>query len=331
MSKNLYQIDVRDEAERPDISVVICAHTEQRWDDLLQAVQSVQDQITPAREIVVVVDHNPALLQRVQEHLTDVIVVANTQVQGLGGARNSGVATSQGDIVAFLDDDATAVPDWTSQLLAAYKDANVLGVGGAIEPADSRNWPRWFPDEFRWVVGCTYRGMPMEPTAVRNVHGCNMSFRRTTLEAVGGFRLGYGCDETEFCIRLAQHYPQAVVLYKPAARVYHRVPLNRLRWQYFRTRCTFEGGSKAVITHLWGTTSGLESERAYTLRTLPEGVLRGLADVVRRGDTSGAQRAGAIIAGLAFTAGGYLQARRSADEAARARGWTGNLERQTQA
>jgi len=312
----------------PDISVVICAHTEERWDDLLAAVHSVQKQVVPTREIVVVVDHNPGLLQRAQDHVSGVTVVANTAVRGLGGARNSGVAASSGQIVAFLDDDAFAVPDWTAQLLGAYQDANVLGVGGAIEPADSSNWPRWFPDEFRWVVGCTYRGMPLEPVPVRNVHGCNMSFRRATLDALGGFRLGYGCDETEFCIRLAQHFPQGVVLFKPQARVYHRVPLSRLHWQYFQSRCSFEGGSKAVITHLWGTTSGLESERAYTFRTLPEGVLRGLADVVRRGDVSGAQRAGAIIAGLAFTAAGYFRARRSAHEAALARGWTGSLERQ---
>ena len=41
-----------------DISVVICAYTEDRWDDLVAAVASVQGQSESPREIVVVVDHN---------------------------------------------------------------------------------------------------------------------------------------------------------------------------------------------------------------------------------------------------------------------------------
>ena len=59
------------------------------------------------------------------------------------------------------------------------------GRGGA--GATGRR-PRFFPAEFDWVVGCTYRGMPEEASVVRNLIGANMSFRRSALEAIGGCR-----------------------------------------------------------------------------------------------------------------------------------------------
>ncbi len=87
-----------------DSSVVICAYTEERWNELIATIESVQCQTLPPNEIIVVIDHNPQLLKRVQEHILDVIVVENTETYGLSGARNSGIATARSHIVAFLDD-----------------------------------------------------------------------------------------------------------------------------------------------------------------------------------------------------------------------------------
>src|SRR5919202_688038 len=93
-----------------DVSVVICAYTEARWDDLVAAVESVQCQTAPPPEIVVVIDHNPGLLARVCRHIPGVVVIENREPRGLSGARNSGLATAQGAVIAFLDDDAVAEP-----------------------------------------------------------------------------------------------------------------------------------------------------------------------------------------------------------------------------
>src|SRR5690606_12046039 len=106
-------------------SVVICAYTEQRWDDLLAAVNSVRRQTLTPREIIVVVDHNPAMLARVRDEIGDVLAVENQQRQGLSGARNSGLRASSGEYVAFLDDDALAEPDWLGRLAAGYDDPHV--------------------------------------------------------------------------------------------------------------------------------------------------------------------------------------------------------------
>ena len=88
----------------PSVSVVICAHTERRWDDTLAAVASVRRQSHPAEEVIIVVDHNRSLYDRLKSVLADVIVVENCEQQGLSGGKNTGIAMASGQVVAFLDD-----------------------------------------------------------------------------------------------------------------------------------------------------------------------------------------------------------------------------------
>ncbi|MFG2045173.1 glycosyltransferase [Dactylosporangium sp. NPDC048998] len=302
-----------DPGPAPSVTVVICVYTERRWSQILRAVESVFAQQTPATQIVVVVDHNPALLDRVRHTFPGVTVVPNTGPRGLSAARNTGVAEARGEIVAFLDDDAEAEPDWLAQLLPHYRDEQVLAVGGRALPAWEEQRPRWLPPEFDWVVGCSFTGQPTEVSPVRNVIGCNMSFRRTVLEGTAGFdpalgRIGrtpVGCEETELCIRIRRQHPDGVVLYEPAARVRHRVTTDRTTWRYFRRRCFSEGRSKAVVARLVGSDAGLSAERLYTRQALPDGVRRGLRQT-RDGDGTGLLRAGAIVAGLLVTASGYV-------------------------
>ena len=296
------------------VSVVLCAYTENRWPELVAAIDSVQHQTLPPDEIVLVIDHNPSLLARARQHFPGIEIMENRQPQGVSGSRNTGVAATHGEVIAFMDEDATAAPDWLYRLSRYYDDAHVAGVGGAIEPVWSSDRPKWFPSEFDWVVGCTYRGMPESPAWVRNLIGCNMSLRREVFQRIGGFRSGIGrvhttpvgCEETELCIRINQHYRQNVLLYEPQSKVYHRVPARRSRWRYFLSRCYAEGLSKAIVARYVGADEGLSSERAYTLRTLPRGILRGITDVIRRRDFSGLARSAVIITGLTLTMCGYL-------------------------
>ena len=296
------------------ISIVMCAYTEDRWEELVSAVESVRCQTLSPREIILVIDHNLPLLARAREQLPDIKVIENWQPRGLSGARNSGIAAAHGDVIAFMDEDATAAPDWLYWLSRYYDDEGVAGVGGAIEPAWSASRPRWFPGEFDWVVGCTYRGMPEMPTPVRNLIGCNMSLRREVFQRIGGFRSGIGrvgalpvgCEETELCIRLKQQSRQSRLFYEPRSRVFHHVPASRSSWHYFVSRCYAEGLSKAIVARFVGADDGLSSERAYTLRTLPRGFLRGITDVIRRRDFSGPARSAAILIGLAVTMCGYV-------------------------
>src|SRR5438105_2897359 len=79
-----------------DVSVIICTYTEERWIDLVAAVESIQRQSSPPREIIVVIDHNTRLLEHAQAQLSGVIVIENNETRGLSGARNSGIAIARG-------------------------------------------------------------------------------------------------------------------------------------------------------------------------------------------------------------------------------------------
>lgn len=295
------------------VSVVICAYTTQRWGQLVSAVRSVSEQTRSVRELIVVIDHNEELQEKAAREFSSAVVVSNSGPRGLSGARNTGTAASTGDIVAFLDDDAVAEADWIDHLLAGYDDVNVLGVGGAAVAVWETEAPRWWPPEFLWVVGCSYRGQPVATAQVRNLLGCNMSLRRTVLDGVGGFdsALGrtadrpLGGEETELCIRATQTFPGGRFVYEPKAVVHHWVPSSRGSWQYFRARCRAEGVSKAGVARLVGRSASLSAEGAYTRRVLPAGVVRNLGQGLR-GDASGIARAGAIVAGLAFTTTGFV-------------------------
>jgi glucosyl-dolichyl phosphate glucuronosyltransferase len=301
-------------------SVVICVYTENRWDQICAAVQSVRDQSLPSIEIIVVVDYNPTLYKRLTSTMPDVNVIENSQTKGLSGARNTGADCAKGDIIAFLDDDATAQQHWLRFLDDSYANPRITGVGGLTLPRWQTSCPKWMPEEFFWVIGCNYRGMPPSGAPVRNLLGANMSFRREVFDIVDGFEAGIGrsadkrplgCEETEFCIRLTQRSPSTVLVMDHRAMIWHFVSDERCRFSYFLSRCYAEGISKAQVTANVGSGDGLSNERSYVTRTLPLGVLKGIADVFR-GQPSGFCRASAIIAGLGTTAVGFIAAKLNA-------------------
>ena len=296
------------------VSVVICAYTERRWGRLVDAIESVRTQQLSPDQIVLVVDHNEELLRRAQLMFHgDVEVLANTETTGLSGARNTGVRVVTSDVVAFLDDDAEAEPEWLQKLIAEYLP-DVVGAGGLALPVwPPGGRPRWFPQEFDWVVGCSYRGLPETVAPQRNLIGAAMSFRRSVFEEVGYFdtamgRLGtlpLGCEETEFALRVHSAYVGGELVHVPLARVRHHVGAERTELRYFLRRCYSEGVSKAAVAERAGREQALASEHAYVRSTLPSGILDGFRAGLR-GDVGGIARSVMILVGLMATAAGYV-------------------------
>jgi glycosyltransferase involved in cell wall biosynthesis len=294
------------------VTIVICTYTDDRWATIQRAIEVLLKQSSFSDELLVVVDHNESLLAKCRDTFADCLVIPNRHSRGLSGARNTALERARGSIVIFLDDDAVPLDGWLDALRAPYVDERINGVGGFAKPHWARGRPRWFPDEFLWVVGCSHRGLPSVAQPVRNLIGANMSFRKVAFDSVGGFveamgRVGtrpLGCEETEFSIRLTKANPDVVLLYNPAAQVEHYVSGQRGSIRYFAQRCWAEGLSKAEVSRRVGRSRALSSERHYASQVLPRGVWQGLRES-SAGDIWGVARAAAIVLGFTITTAGY--------------------------
>jgi glycosyltransferase involved in cell wall biosynthesis len=280
------------------------------------AVESCNDQTLKPDEIVLVIDYNDALKTRARLELTSAHVVANQSTKGLSGARNTGVVASKSDVIVFLDDDAFAESDWLAKLTAPLSDPNVAGVGGWVVPNWDSDVARWLPETFYWVLGCSYEGLPLDGSPIRNPIGANMAMRRKVFSAVGGFTSGIGrigiiplgCEETELCIRYGSRFSHERFELARGAIVHHRVPKSRLTWHYFWTRCWAEGLSKAAVTSLVGTSSGLSSERQYVAHALPKEFIECARSLRQQPKVSGT-RIALLVAGSLITLAGLLRGR----------------------
>nr|WP_292672476.1 glycosyltransferase [Nocardioides sp.] len=302
---------------RPDtVSVVVCAHTTDRWDDIAAGQAALAAQTFPALERILVIDHNPELLARASEAFPGVRVLENAGRGGASGARNTGIGAATGDVVAFLDDDARPEPDWLEQLIGGYDDPAVMAVGGVARPVWPDRRPDHMPPELDWLVGCTYLGQPTERADVRNLWGCNMSVRRRVFDEIGGFhedvgRIGLiplGTEETELCIRIAQRKPGSRIVFEPAAVVHHRVTVARTEFAYLRSRSQAEGVSKAAMARLVGAQDATSEESRYVRTVLTAGLRRELGKALR-GDRAGWRGARGIITCLGTTAYWYARGR----------------------
>jgi GT2 family glycosyltransferase len=267
-------------ATQLETSVVICTYSQDRKPSLIRAVASARNQLLRPREIIVVVDQNEDLAFTLPMSLpSDVTLVFNKGPSGLSGARNTGVQHSRGEVVAFLDDDAWAEPDWLASLTAGFRQAGVFGVGGRVIPIwPEAGRPSWFPEELDWVVGCSYAGFPVSADQrVRNIIGCNMAFRRSVFDRVGYFRNSLGrvgkttgqAEETDLCLRIARSFPGAIIRYEPRATVYHDVAVDRATLQFLLVRSYNEGYWKAHLRRMQaGRANGALSSEFHYLRHL---------------------------------------------------------------
>jgi GT2 family glycosyltransferase len=299
---------------RADASVVVCAFAVWRMEQTVECVKGVLAQNPVPGEVIVVVDHNESLMSELRSRLPDAVrIVASKGAPGLSSARNTAVEMARHDVILFIDDDALPREGWLAGLLAALDNPHVAGAGGHAVARWERAQPAWFPDELLWVVGCSYRGQPAAGP-VRNPLGCNMAFRAAAFERVGLFdpaigRIGtrpLGCEETEFCVRIAAGLEFSDINLVPAAAVEHRVPQDRGTVRYLLRRCYYEGISKALVRRL-GDVRSLDTERAYVRNALTRSIASNLCAAARGPARSSAVgRAAAVIGGLAAAAAGYV-------------------------
>ena len=226
------------------------------------------------------------------------------------------MAASSGDIIAFLDDDAYAEADWLEELTLPMTNSKVAGVGGWILPHWPDTPPAWFPETFYWILGCSYAGLPDSNFPIRNPIGASMAIHRRVFASVGGFTEGIGrigltplgCEETELCIRYTAAFPDEHFVMARDAVVHQWVPVSRLTWHYFWTRCWAEGLSKAAVSFLVGSDSGLAAERQHLVRSLPREFAQTVGALFAHPRTA-ASRLALIVVGTTCAAAGLFWGR----------------------
>lgn len=257
------------------VSVIVPTHSLNNFQNLIDTVDSLLNQTHEDIEIVIVVDGNQKLYEKVveiyngQEKLKIVAIKENV---GLGGARNEGVKATKSDAIAFIDDDAVADKRWIECLVEIYQKLDAIAVGGKMLPLWLPEKPDYFPEELGWLVGITQEGFAEEKvTEVRNTFGSNMSFRRQVFDKVGlfsgktGFKRGTSYtqgQETEFASRMKATLGRGII-YNPQAVVYHKIPLQRTKPRVLLRRAFYQGYSKALLKRLNPLSMTLNTETSH--------------------------------------------------------------------
>jgi glucosyl-dolichyl phosphate glucuronosyltransferase len=271
------------------ISVVVCTHRLDNYPNLRETIESLLNQSHPDKNIVVVIDGNPALFNRVQSDYRTIPSIQPLLLKenaGVSAARSAGTREATGEVIAFIDDDATAAPDWLQQLIAAYEEFDALAVGGKILPVWAAKRPDYLPEELDWLIGVTDAGFTGDRLSeVRNTYGPNMSFKKQVFLTVGYFNQSLGFtgnayvqgEEPEIALRMKQKFHRGMI-YKPQAVVYHKIHPAKLKINVLLKRSFFQGYSKALLRRITAFTDSTDVENAYLryllLDRLPHRLIR---------------------------------------------------------
>jgi GT2 family glycosyltransferase len=194
----------------PTASVAVVTY--QRPDFVARCLDHLLAQTVTPVEIVVVDSSDDDQTERlVRDRYPGVAYEVCPEGRGATAtARNISYRMTTGEILAFVDDDAFAEPDWLEHLLPPYRDPAVGGVGGR----QIRRQPGEL-EEGTDAIGLLladgnvtgfFAADPGHPVDVDHLLGANMSFRRSVLDQLGGIRDGYKgtCmrEETDLCLRV---------------------------------------------------------------------------------------------------------------------------------
>jgi glycosyltransferase involved in cell wall biosynthesis len=272
------------------VSIVVCAHNPGRYNDLVEAIDSLQKQTHRELEIIVVIDGSEELYEQV---ITDFIEEGNIEIilleesAGVSAARNAGLAKARGKVIAFIDDDAIADVKWIETLLQTYNEYDAVAVGGKILPIWICEHPAYLPEELFWLVGVTHEGFAEERIGeIRNAFGPNMSFKREVFDKVGNFNenLGFArkgksyiqAEEPDLALRVKRTMGKGVI-YNPDAVVYHKISRSKLLVTVLLKRAFYQGYSKALIDRQKISTDAIAIERSYLKQLLFTCIPRRLA------------------------------------------------------
>ena len=237
----------------PSVSVVIITYARPHFvGECLRHLAALRT--APHEVLVVDASPDPRTRTLVSEDFPDVRYLRNDLGPGtMPESRQIGLVNATGDVVAFIDDDAYVDPDWLDELVRPYADPSVGGVGGrasnGIDGEESRGLDligRFLPDgRLTGYFGAD----PGRSIDVDHLLGANMSFRRSTLLALGGIRGNYPgtclCEESDISLRVRQSGHRLVFM--PTAVVRHVAAPYQTGGQRFDRRYLYYARRNHVV------------------------------------------------------------------------------------
>jgi len=199
-------------------SVIVATYN--RADILAENIESVLNQAFDLYEVIYV---NDGSTDPTSEVLADWAArssvpfqIVNSSNVGPGPARNAGVAIARGEFVLFLDDDATAPPNWIETMVDRCTSHQCDVLCGGIDAYSVREpVAHYLHLRMQRALGRPGHEMKAAPTG-------NLLIRREAFERVGGFseeRLP-AAEDWELSHRLRQ--AGSTIIYDPAASIVHR-------------------------------------------------------------------------------------------------------------
>lgn len=176
---------------------------------------------------------------------------------GLHVGRHLGLKRAKADTLVYADDDIEAFPTWLEGIAEAFRDKQVILVGGKNLPKFESEPPVWIKRMWekdhqggRMLPYLSILDLGDETKVISPyyVFGCNFSIRKSILFEAGGFHpdamphelVRYrGDGETHVARYIIEHGYKA--LYHPKASIYHLVPRERMTVDYFCHRALLQG------------------------------------------------------------------------------------------
>jgi glycosyltransferase involved in cell wall biosynthesis len=218
---------------RPEVSLYIPCYNAERY--IGRTLEGALRQTYPLDEIVVIDDGSTDRTREIASRYP-VRILNHDRNRGLAAARNTGFRSARNELVASLDADCAAEPDWLERLVARLDDPKVAGAGGRLEEAHLASLAdRWrqahLPEDWGNAV-------VVNPPFL---FGANGLHRKSVMEEVGGYdEITWlaGCGEDKDMSRNLRTRGYNLV-YDPAALVKHikqdtvRSVLDS-RWRWWR-------------------------------------------------------------------------------------------------